>query len=257
MDKVKIGQFIANCRKDKKLTQEQLAEKLNISKNAVSKWERGICLMDMSLLKPLSEVLGVSVNDILSGEKIPEDKIKDKSEEVRRKNAMKDEKSKITAIAIEKMIDFYQGNLRDIEHFLKVWAYAKTIGEQESVDENTQGILELAAVVHDISCPLCREKYGNTNGKNQELESEPLVKEFFEGMPVSEQKVERIIWLVTHHHTYTNIDGIDYQVLIEADFLVNASESNFSKVSIENAKSRIFKTAAGCRLLESIFLREE
>ena len=93
---------------------------------------------------------------------------------------MKDEKSKITAVAIEKMIGFYQGNLRDIEHFLKVWAYAKTIGEQESVDENTQEVLELAAVVHDISCPLCREKYGNTNGKNQELESEPLVKEFFE-----------------------------------------------------------------------------
>lgn len=81
MDKVKIGQFIANCRRDKKLTQEQLAEKLNVSKNAVSKWERGICLMDMSLLKPLSEILGVSVNDILSGEKIPEDKIKEKSEE--------------------------------------------------------------------------------------------------------------------------------------------------------------------------------
>ena len=81
MDKVKIGQFIANCRKDKKLTQEQLAEKLNVSKNAVSKWERGICLMDMSLLKPLSEILGVSVNDILSGEKIPEDRIKEKSEE--------------------------------------------------------------------------------------------------------------------------------------------------------------------------------
>ena len=81
MDKVKIGQFIANCRKDKKLTQEQLAEKLNISKNAVSKWKRGICLMDMSLLKPLSEILDVSVNDILSGEKIPEEKIKEKSEE--------------------------------------------------------------------------------------------------------------------------------------------------------------------------------
>ena len=81
MDKVKIGNFIANCRKDKKLTQEQLAEKLNISKNAVSKWERGICLMDMSLLKPLSEILDVSVNDILSGEKIPETKIKEKAEE--------------------------------------------------------------------------------------------------------------------------------------------------------------------------------
>lgn len=76
MDKAKTGQFIAACRKNKKLTQEQLAEKLNVSKNAVSKWERGICLMDMSLLKPLSEILGVSVNDILSGEKISDDKIK-------------------------------------------------------------------------------------------------------------------------------------------------------------------------------------
>ena len=65
---------------------------------------------------------------------------------------MKDEKSKITAVAIEKMIDFYQGNLRDIEHFLKVWAYAKTIGEQESVDENTQGILELTDCERSMRC---------------------------------------------------------------------------------------------------------
>lgn len=81
MDKLKIGQFIAKCRKEKKLTQEQLAEKLNVSKNAVSKWERGICLMDMRLLKPLSEILGISVNDILSGEKIEDDKVKEKAEE--------------------------------------------------------------------------------------------------------------------------------------------------------------------------------
>ena len=168
---------------------------------------------------------------------------------------MKDEKSKITAVAIEKMIDFYQGNLRDIEHFLKVWAYAKTIGEQESVDENTQGILELAAVVHDISCPLCREKYGNTNGKNQELESEPLVKEFFEEMPVSEQKVERIIWLVTHHHTYTNIDGIDYQILIEADFLVNFLEDNVPKENIRKVYETIFKTETGKQMCEEMFLQ--
>ena len=166
---------------------------------------------------------------------------------------MKDEKSKITAVAIEKMIDFYQGNLRDIEHFLKVWAYAKTIGEQESVDENTQGNLELAAVVHDISCPLCREKYGNTNGKNQELESEPLVKEFFEGMPVSEQKVERIIWLVTHHHTYTNIDGIDYQILIEADFLVNIMDEGLSKEAALKAYHSIFKTACGKTICREMF----
>ena len=63
---------------------------------------------------------------------------------------MKDEKSKITAVAIEKMIDFYQGNLRDIEHFLKVWAYAKTIGEQESVDE----LFPLSGLIVQVSISL-------------------------------------------------------------------------------------------------------
>lgn len=82
MDKGKIGQFIANCRKDKKLTQEQLAEKLNISKNAVSKWERGICLMDMSLLKPLSEILEVTVTELLNGERVDKREISFKSEDI-------------------------------------------------------------------------------------------------------------------------------------------------------------------------------
>lgn len=82
MDKVKIGQFIANCRKDKKITQEQLAEKLNISKNAVSKWERGICLMDMSLLKPLSEILEVTITELLNGERVNKRDISFKSEEI-------------------------------------------------------------------------------------------------------------------------------------------------------------------------------
>lgn len=81
MNQEKIGLFIAKQRKEKELTQEQLAEKLGITKNAVSKWERGICLMDMSLLKPLSELLGVSVNEILAGELIKEGDLKNKTEE--------------------------------------------------------------------------------------------------------------------------------------------------------------------------------
>ena len=67
------------------------------------------------------------------------------------------------AAAIEKMTDFYKGNIHDIYHFLKVWAFAKNIGEAEGLDPKTQETLEMAAVVHDIACPLCREKYGNTS----------------------------------------------------------------------------------------------
>ncbi len=68
MNQEKIGKFIAKMRKEQNLTQEQLAEQLGITKNAVSKWERGISLMDMSLLKPLSGIIKVEVIDILSGE---------------------------------------------------------------------------------------------------------------------------------------------------------------------------------------------
>lgn len=82
MNQEKIGKFIARCRKDKNLTQEQLANKLGISDRAISKWENGKCLMDISFLKPLSEILGVSVVEILNGEKIVDENIYSKTEEV-------------------------------------------------------------------------------------------------------------------------------------------------------------------------------
>lgn len=81
MNQERIGKFIAEQRKEKHLTQEQLASQLGITKNAVSKWERGLGLMDMSLLKPLSEILHVSINEILAGEKIKQEDIPQKSEE--------------------------------------------------------------------------------------------------------------------------------------------------------------------------------
>ena len=163
----------------------------------------------------------------------------------------------IVSTAIQKMIGFYRGNHHDINHFLKVWAMAKTIGELEGLDAHTQEVLELAAVIHDIACPLCREKYGDTDGKHQELESPPLVEAFFEGLPVERGDVARISWLAAHHHTYTDIGGIDHQILLEADYLVNADEHGDSRPAIENFRARIFRTAAGTRLLDGIYLQGE
>ena len=159
----------------------------------------------------------------------------------------------IVSSAIEKMIAFYQGNLHDINHFLKVWAFAKTIGEQEGLDDQTQLTLEPAAVVHDIACPLCRQKYGNTNGKYQELESPPLVEDFFAGMPVEGDMAERISWLVAHHHTYTHVDRLDYQILLEADFLVNAFEDGLSAENICTFRENVFRTKTGTKLLNLMF----
>ena len=75
MDLDKIGKFIALNRKNKGLTQEQLAEKLGVTNKTVSRWETGKYMPDLSLLKPLSEELGITLNELLSGEKIEEQKI--------------------------------------------------------------------------------------------------------------------------------------------------------------------------------------
>lgn len=159
-----------------------------------------------------------------------------------------------TAAAIEKMIVFYRGDRHDIDHFLKVWALAKTIGEQEVPDAHTREILELAAVIHDIACPLCRQKTGRADGRDQEQESPPLVEAFFAGSDVERADIDRILWLVTHHHTTTGVDGIDHRILLEADFLVNAGESGYDRRAIESARERVFCTGTGIRLLDEMFL---
>jgi HD superfamily phosphodiesterase len=162
--------------------------------------------------------------------------------------------SKMTiAEIIVKMIEYSKGNLHDINHFMKVYAYAKTIGECENLSPFEQKILEVAAIVHDIACPLCREKYGNTNGSYQEKEGVILTREFLRETNLPEEAVERIVFLVAHHHTLSNISGQDYQILIEADYLVNADESNYSESNIQNTKERIFKTATGTALLKSVY----
>lgn len=81
MDKIKIGEFILDCRKEKGLTQEQLAEKLGVSSKSISRWENGNTLPDYSLLKDLCNELDINVNELLSGEKIKENNYINKSEE--------------------------------------------------------------------------------------------------------------------------------------------------------------------------------
>jgi HD superfamily phosphodiesterase len=160
---------------------------------------------------------------------------------------------------MQKMIEYSNGNLHDINHFIKVWAYAKTIAEGANegvnvrLNSDTLFILEVAAITHDIACPLCREKYGNTNGKYQEIEGEILVREFLKDCDLTSEQTERVAHLVAHHHTFKDIDGIDYQILIEADYIVNAEECNYSKDNIKNFSEKFFKTTTGINLLKSIY----
>ena len=143
----------------------------------------------------------------------------------------------------KKMIDYSHGNLHDINHFMKVYAYAKMIADGEQLDPDTQKLVEMTALV----------KYGNTNGKNQEKESAALIAEFFKDSNLPQDFTDRISFLVSHHHTLDQIDGIDYQIIIEADYLVNADESHLSGHNIKNMYDKIFKTETGKFLLRSMY----
>ena len=154
---------------------------------------------------------------------------------------------------ILKMISYDHGSPERIQHFLKVHSFAKTIAVSEHLDEKTLFITEAAAIVHDIGIRLCLEKYGDGNGKLQEKEGPAIAAGLLDRFGFDSEVSERVQYLIGHHHTYNNIDGIDYQILVEADFLVNICDDNLTKDAALKAYNNIFKTESGKKICREMF----
>lgn len=153
----------------------------------------------------------------------------------------------------KKMVEFYRGDPARIQHFVKVHSFAKLIGEEEHIDEKTLYILEAAAYVHDIGIRISMEKYGKQNGTLQEQEGPAEAEKMMKQLGFDPDVIERVSYLVGHHHTYTDIKGIDYQILVEADFLVNYFEDNMSAETVEKSVDKIFRTETGRHIAEEMF----
>ena len=154
---------------------------------------------------------------------------------------------------ISEMVTYYSGDAKRIQHFLKVHNIAKLIGALEKLDDDTIFILETAAIVHDIGIKVCEQKYGNCNGKLQEKEGPALAKDMLRKLNYDPAVIERTAYLVGHHHTYNKIDSIDYQILVEADFLVNIYEDNLTPSACHSILNKVFKTESGIDLLRRIY----
>ncbi len=152
------------------------------------------------------------------------------------------------------MIDYYGRDIKRINHFLKVFSFAKAIGEGEGLDEYSQNLLEVSALVHDIGIKISEEKYGSSAGKYQELEGPAQAKKLLLTLGFEEDFIEKVCYLVGHHHTYANIDSLPYRILVEADFLVNLYEDNAGSNAVKTAQEKIFKTATGQKLLKGLYL---
>ena len=153
---------------------------------------------------------------------------------------------------MREMIRYEAGVPHRIQHFLKVYEFARLIAAGENLDDVTRDVLEAAAIVHDIGIKPAMEKYGSGAGPLQEKEGEPAARTLLTRLGYAPDLTERVAYLVAHHHTYDAIDGMDYQILVEADFLVNLHESADRYRAIL-AEERIFRTESGKRLLRALF----
>ena len=152
------------------------------------------------------------------------------------------------------MIAYDSGDAKRINHFLKVWSYAKAIGEKESLNEEMLEILEAAAIVHDIGIKVSEEKYHSGAGRYQQIEGPPIAEEMLKKLGYNDSFISRVCFLVAHHHTYDCIDGSDYQILVEADFLVNIDEGKMSMETVKKIQKEIFRTETGKTFLKHLFL---
>lgn len=159
----------------------------------------------------------------------------------------------IVSKVMEEMITYFDGDVRRINHALKVYGFSKTIGELENLDKENQLILELAAILHDIGIKNSEIKYDSSAGNYQEIEGPPVAKEILSKYDLSEENIERVCFLIGNHHSYKNIDKVDFQILVEADFLVNIFEDEIKSEQVEIVKEKYFKTEAGIRLINSLY----
>ena len=149
------------------------------------------------------------------------------------------------------------GDPQLIQHFAKVHSYARLIGSCEGLDEETLYLLEVEALLHDIGIIPARKEFGSGSGKFQEKVSDPLVRDMLGKLGFAQSVIDRAAFVISHHHTYNAIDGIDYQILVEADFLVNLFEEDEPREAVEAVRERVFKTETGKRLLEEMFLAKQ
>lgn len=150
------------------------------------------------------------------------------------------------------MMKYYSGGPHQIQHFIKVHSFARLIGLEEKIACDALEILEIAAIVHDIGIKPAMAKYGSGSGKYQELEGPPAAGAMLKGLGYPQRVIDRVCYLVGHHHSYKNIDGLDYQILVEADFLVNIFDNEMSEEAVLSTVNKIFRTETGteyCRLM--------
>ncbi|HRY75621.1 MAG TPA: hypothetical protein P5217_05000 [Methanoregulaceae archaeon] len=155
---------------------------------------------------------------------------------------------------MERMIAYFGRDAKRINHALKVCSFAQIIAARECPGTELQEIIAYTAILHDIGIHEAERKYNSTSGNYQQIEGPPIARQILSDLGVAPSIIDRVCFITGNHHTYTNIDGIDFQVLVEADFLVNIFEDEMERQATESVLHRIFRTETGRSLLRIMYL---
>lgn len=151
---------------------------------------------------------------------------------------------------MDAMCEYEAGCAHRIHHLIKVHGFARQIGLSEGLDDQTQFALEAAAIAHDIGIRPAMELTGACPGPLQEKLGPPVAAKMLPELGFPAEVTERVCFLIGHHHTYQGVEGVDWRILLEADYLVNMIEGNHPAAAIEQARDTFFETGEGKRLIE-------
>ncbi len=148
--------------------------------------------------------------------------------------------------------EYFAADSRRINHALKVLGAAEAIMAGEQVSEQILQTVIPTAVFHDVGIKLAEQKYHSAAGPYQELEGPPVVRQLMEQLGKPKELIERVAYIVGHHHTADKNDGLDFQIIWEADLIVNIEEEEIYRHSekMPGIIEKNFRTATGIRLAE-------
>ncbi|EPR12761.1 HD domain-containing protein [Ruminiclostridium papyrosolvens] len=155
---------------------------------------------------------------------------------------------------IKEMINYFKKDVKRINHTLKVYSFCNTIGTLEQLNDKELLIVSLSGILHDIGIKEAEKKYNSSAGPYQEKEGPAIAKEIMNKYDIDTYTIERVCYIIGHHHSYKKIDGVDFQILVEADFLVNIYEDEMDQNAINTVRSKYFKTKTGSAILEDMYL---
>lgn len=155
---------------------------------------------------------------------------------------------------MDAMIRYFGNDVRRINHALKVHAFATLIAERECTDDRVREIIGITALLHDIGIHEAERKYNSTAGNYQQIEGPPIVRRILTELGTPENIIDRVCFITGNHHTYNRIDGIDFQVLVEADFIVNMYEDEMAPETIRSVIGKVFRTESGIALAKDMYL---